>query len=81
MFLFKITITLCAGWNTLFRDVIMPFGAHQDSILGLFLFSNNLKPKANIIIHYNLQHHQFAGDTQLYKALYINHLNFIIQTK
>ena len=53
---------------------------YPGSIIGLILYAIYLQPVTNIMIDHNLQYYQSADDTQLYKALNVNHLDLIIQT-
>ena len=73
---------LCVKVGKFHSDQIFrPFDAPQGSVLGRIVFAIYLQSVTEIMKDHNLQYHQYADDTQLYKVLNTTHLNLTIQTK
>ena len=60
--------------NSILDAFSLPFGVPQGSVLGPLLFTLYTTPLSNIISNFNVTHHLYADDTQIYLAL--DHGNF-----
>ena len=67
----KQKVKLCNSFSDAFS---LPYGVPQGFVLGPLLFTLYTTPLSNIISNFNVTHHLYANDTQIYLAL--DHRNF-----
>ena len=62
----KVKLGTCNSFSDAFS---LPYGVPQGSVLGPLLFTLYTTPLSNIISNFNVTHHLYADDTQIYVAL------------